>query len=192
MQIIFATHNTHKLEEVSQMLPPTLELISLAQLGFHEEIPETATTLEGNATIKSQTIYRRYQQPCFADDTGLEVEALGGRPGVHSARYAGPSQSFEANLRKLLREMEGHTNRKARFRTVISLFYDDKTYLFEGIINGIITPERAGTSGFGYDPVFLPDGYDQTFAEMDAATKNRISHRGLAFEKLRHFLEETL
>lgn len=172
------------------MLPSGYDLISLDDLKFQDEIEETASTLNGNATIKSKTIFDRFQCDCFADDTGLEVEALNGEPGIHSARYAGEEHNFEANLVKLMKEMDGKENRKARFRTVISLFLDGKEHQFEGIVNGAIINERKGKEGFGYDPVFVPDGYTETFAEMDADLKNSISHRGKAFKKLCDFLEK--
>lgn len=171
------------------MLPSGYKLKSLDELGYHDEIEETASTLEGNATIKSKTIYNNFRCDCFADDTGLEVQALKGAPGIHSARYAGQEHNFEANLQKLMYEMQGKENRKARFRTVISLFFKDIEYQFEGIVNGTIINERKGCEGFGYDPVFVPDGYSQTFAEMEADMKNKISHRGRAFTKLTKFLE---
>ena len=156
------------------MLPSGFLLRSLDDLGFTDEIEENAATLEGNATIKSQTIFNRYHCDCFADDTGLEVEALNGAPGIHSARFATDGHDFEANLQKLMSLMEGKKNRKARFRTVISLILEGKEHQFEGIVNGTIIDIRKGTEGFGYDPVFIPDGYAETFAEMDADLKNSI------------------
>lgn len=191
MKLVFATNNAHKLEEISSILGDKIELLSLKDIGCHEDIPETADTLEGNALLKSSFIYRNYGLNSFGDDTGLEVEALGGAPGVYSARYAGgEGHDSQANMRKLLRELEGVENRKARFRTVISLILDGKEYLFEGIINGEIIKEKRGGSGFGYDPIFKPEGYEQTFAELGAGVKNEISHRALAVKKLAQFLKE--
>lgn len=191
MKLVFATNNAHKLEEISSILGDKIELLSLKDIGCHEDIPETADTLEGNALLKSSFIYRNYGLNSFGDDTGLEVEALGGAPGVYSARYAGgEGHDSQANMRKLLCELEGVENRKARFRTAISLILDGKEYLFEGIINGEIIKEKRGDSGFGYDPVFKPEGYEQTFAELGAEVKNEISHRALAVKKLAQFLKE--
>ncbi|WP_333616605.1 non-canonical purine NTP diphosphatase [Bacteroides pyogenes] len=191
MKLVFATNNAHKLEEISSILGDKIELLSLKDIGCHEDIPETADTLEGNALLKSSFIYRNYGLNSFGDDTGLEVEALGGAPGVYSARYAGgEGHDSQANMRKLLCELEGVENRKARFRTAISLILDGKEYLFEGIINGEIIKEKRGDSGFGYDPIFKPEGYEQTFAELGAGVKNEISHRALAVKKLAQFLKE--
>lgn len=191
MKLVFATNNAHKLEEVSAMLGDTFELLSLNDINCHADIPETADTLEGNARLKASFVYQNYGFNCFADDTGLEVEALGGAPGVYSARYAGgEGHDSEANMRKLLAELEGKDNRKARFRTAISLILDGKEYLFEGIVNGEITTEKRGDSGFGYDPVFRPDGYEQTFAELGHEIKNQISHRARAVQKLCEFLRQ--
>ena len=189
MEIIFATHNLHKTEEVRAILGPDYLVRNLPELGC-PDIPETADTLQGNALQKAQYVVDHYHLNCFADDTGLEVEALDGRPGVFSARYAGEGCSYQDNVLKLLGEMHGKTNRKACFKTVIALILDGKQYLFEGRVDGQILTEQRGTDGFGYDPVFLPDGFDQTFAEMDAATKNSISHRGRAIQKLKTFLME--
>ena len=189
MEIIFATHNLHKTEEVRAILGPDYLVRNLPELGC-PDIPETADTLQGNALQKAQYVVDHYHLNCFADDTGLEVEALDGRPGVFSARYAGEGCSYQDNVLKLLGEMHGKTNRKACFKTVIALILDGKQYLFEGRVDGRILTEQRGTDGFGYDPVFLPDGFDQTFAEMDAATKNSISHRGRAIQKLKMFLME--
>lgn len=189
MEIIFATHNLHKTEEVRAILGPDYLVRNLPELGC-PDIPETADTLQGNALQKAQYVVNHYHLNCFADDTGLEVEALDGRPGVFSARYAGEGCSYQDNVLKLLGEMHGKTNRKACFKTVIALILDGKQYLFEGRVDGRILTEQRGTDGFGYDPVFLPDGFDQTFAEMDAATKNSISHRGRAIQKLKTFLME--
>ena len=161
---------------------------NLSDIQCHDEIPETADTLEGNALQKARYIHTHFQTDCFADDTGLEVEALNGAPGVYSARYAGPGHDSEANMRKLLADLEGESNRKARFRTVIALILDGKEYLFEGIVNGRIIEEKKGSAGFGYDPIFVPDGYNQTFAELGDDIKNRISHRAMATHKLAEFL----
>ncbi len=165
-KLVFATNNKHKLMEIRKIIPPGIEILSLEDIACFEEIPETAETLEGNAGLKSGFTYLYYQKDCFADDTGLEVDALGGKPGVHSARYAGEDGNAEKNIEKLLRELGDVTNRKARFRTVISLIMGGNEEFFEGIVEGQIIHEKRGSEGFGYDPVFLPDGYDQTFAEM--------------------------
>ena len=187
-KFVFATNNAHKLEEVTAILKNKVELLSLNDINCHVDIPETADTLEGNALLKAQYIFENYQLDCFADDTGLEVEALNGAPGVYSARYAGDAHNSEANMKKLLQDMEGIENRKAQFRTVFALIIDGKEHLFEGIIKGEITKNRRGTTGFGYDPIFIPEGYTQTFAEMGSELKNKISHRALATEKLCKFL----
>ncbi len=187
-KLVFATNNSHKLQEVSKILGDNLELVNLHDINCQEDSPETAETLEGNALLKARYIKEHYGFDCFADDTGLEVEALNNAPGVYSARYAGPGHDAQANMRKLLCEMEGKENRKARFRTVIALILDGKEYLFDGIINGVITAEKKGESGFGYDPIFMPDGYTQTFAELGDDIKNTISHRALAVHKLAEFL----
>lgn len=187
-KLVFATNNMHKLEEVSKIVGDNLEIVSLNDIDCHDDIPETADTLEGNALLKARYIKEHYGLDCFADDTGLEVEALDNAPGVYSARYAGPGHDAEANMRKLLLELEGIENRRARFRTVIALLLNDKEYVFDGVINGIITPDKRGDSGFGYDPVFLPDNYTETFAELGDDIKNKISHRALAVHKLAEFL----
>ncbi len=193
MTFVFATHNLHKVSEVQAMLPADIQIRSLTDLGCDVDIPETADTLQGNALQKAQFVHERYQCDCFADDTGLEIDALGGRPGVYSARYAGEGCSFDDNVRKVLKELENVPleQRTARFRTVVALIWQGKTYYFEGKVEGLMTLERHGAEGFGYDPIFLPDGYDQTFAEMDAAEKNRISHRGRAVRALVSFLESS-
>lgn len=190
MELIFATNNKHKVEEVQALLVPHFQIISLNQLHHTEDIPETADTLEGNALIKARYVYRLFGKPCFADDTGLEVEALNNAPGVYSARYAGEAKNMQANRTKLLAELEGITHRNARFRTVIALIYNDKEYLFEGQVNGIITTEERGIDGFGYDSLFLAEGMNQTFAELDLSIKNRISHRARAIGKLVTFLHQ--
>ena len=184
MKIVFATNNAHKLSEVSALLGDRFELVTLREVGITEDIPETGATLDENASIKARYVYERTGLNCFADDTGLEVEALGGAPGVHSARYATDGHDFAANNRKLLRELEGKANRKARFRTVISLIVDGVERQVEGIVKGEITTSESGAEGFGYDPLFIPEGYDRTFAEMSAEEKNAISHRGRAVAKL--------
>lgn len=189
-KLVFATNNAHKLEEVAAILGDKVELLSLNDIDCHTDIPETAETLEGNALLKSSFIYRNYQLDCFADDTGLEVEALNGAPGIYSARYAGgEGHNAEANMQKLLQNMQGVQNRKAQFRTAICLIIDGKKHLFEGIVKGEIIKEKRGGTGFGYDPIFVPDGYTQTFAELGNETKNKISHRALAVEKLCRFLK---
>lgn len=191
IQLTLASNNQHKLEEIKQKLIGTgIEIISLKDAGVTEELPETGTTLEENAFQKANRVYSKYGHNCFADDTGLEVDALHGEPGVYSARYAGEHAGFKENIEKLLRALEGKTNRKARFRTVISLILDAAEYRFEGVIEGKIADYPTGQAGFGYDPVFIPDGYDRTFAEMDSALKNKISHRAIAIEKLVKFLKE--
>ena len=189
MKLVFATNNKHKLDEVRKITAQhNIEVVSLADIHCHDEIPETADTLEGNALQKAQYIQDKFGLDCFADDTGLEVEALDNAPGVYSARYAGPGHDSEANMQKLLQETEGKTNRKARFRTVIALIIGDKQYCFSGIVNGTITTEKKGENGFGYDPIFIPEGYEQTFAELGDFVKNKISHRAKAVEQLDHFL----
>ena len=212
MKIVFATNNEHKLSEIRAILGDAFEVVSLADIGCHEDIPETGTTLEENALMKAEYIYNKYHLSCFADDTGLEVEALDGAPGVYSARYAameatvpagspaGISHDSEANMARLLRELANNNNRKARFRTVIA-FIEKKdvcpcgctsikvVHKFEGIVNGEITREKSGAEGFGYDPIFRPDGYDKTFAELGADIKNQISHRARATQKLAEYLK---
>lgn len=208
--IVFATNNRHKLEEIRSILGEDFEVLSLSDIGCHEDIPETSDTLEGNAMQKAQYVFDKYGYDCFADDTGLEVEALGGEPGIYSARYAALdgddsiSHDSEANMAKLLRKLEGIENRKARFRTVIALITNTQhpskatgrpesgnpnTHLFEGIVNGTIIHERRGGEGFGYDPIFQPEGYDQTFAELGVEVKNHISHRARAVKKLADYLK---
>lgn len=240
-KIVFATNNLHKLEEIRQILGSSMEVVSLADIGCHADIPETADTLEGNALQKAQYVWDHYHMSVFADDTGLEVDALGGAPGVHSARYAeGTDHNSEANMEKLLRELNGKTSRTARFRTVIALLLAEeangaaaeatkeeatkveatkeeatkaedasiteaakgaeaakascttpKAHLFEGRVDGTIATEKRGTAGFGYDPLFVPDGYDQSFAQLGTDIKNTISHRARAVEKLCSFLKQT-
>ena len=208
MKIVFATNNEHKLSEIRAILGPSFDIVSLADIGCHEDIPETGQTLEENALMKAEYVYNKYHLSCFADDTGLEVEALNGAPGVYSARYAaivpagepaGPSHDSEANMARLLRELANNNNRKARFRTVIALIEKKDVcpcgctsikvvHKFEGIVNGEITREKSGAEGFGYDPIFRPDGYDKTFAELGLDIKNQISHRARATAKLCEFL----
>ncbi|MDP4278228.1 MAG: non-canonical purine NTP diphosphatase [Bacteroidota bacterium] len=186
--LVFATNNAHKLAEVSAILGSQIRLSGLKEIGCFEEIPEDQSTIEGNALQKARFVYEKYRKDCFSDDTGLEVAQLNGEPGVYSARYAGEACIAENNIRKLLDKLDGETNRKARFRTVVALILDGKEYLFEGIVNGIILTEKHGDGGFGYDPVFQPEGYSQTFAEMSMVLKNKISHRALAIQKLTDFL----
>lgn len=187
-EIVFATNNKHKLEEIISVVGEKLKILSLANIGCFEDIPETANTLEGNASLKSQFVVQHYGKDCFADDTGLEIEALDGKPGVYSARYSGPGHDHVKNMEKVLNEMTGIQNRKARFRTVISLFLDGKEHQFEGIVEGSIRKEKSGSKGFGYDPIFQPDGFKTTFAEMDLEDKNKVSHRARAMAKLIEFL----
>ncbi|MBQ2853708.1 MAG: non-canonical purine NTP diphosphatase [Bacteroidales bacterium] len=186
--LVFATHNAHKLEEIRAILKE-YNILGLNDINCHTDIIEDASTLEGNAIIKANFVTNNYNINCFADDTGLEVEALDGAPGVYSARYAGENCSYQDNVIKLLDALKDIENRKARFRTVIALNLDGRQYTFEGIVNGIITKEQHGEKGFGYDPIFLPDGYDMTFAEMPLEIKNKISHRGIATQKLIEFLK---
>jgi len=190
MELVFATNNQHKLKELQAILGNEFQLLSLNDIGCNEEIPEEQTTLEGNASQKSFFIYERYGYNCFADDTGLEIEALNGEPGVYSARYAGEEKSAEANMNKVLVKMAKINTRNARFRTVISLILNGEEQLFEGIVEGKILTEKKGDSGFGYDPIFQPNGFDLTFAEMDLSDKNKISHRGRAVKKLVEYLNE--
>jgi XTP/dITP diphosphohydrolase len=190
MEIIFASNNDHKIKEIRSILGNNLSVLSLRDLNIEEEIPEEEPHLEGNALSKARYIHNITGLNVFADDTGLEVETLGGLPGVKSARFAGESKDFSANIDKLLNMLDSNSNRKARFRTVIALIYNDKEYMFEGKVEGSIIHERRGTEGFGYDPVFIPDGKTRTFAEMDLSEKNTISHRARALEKLRTFLQQ--
>lgn len=188
MNIIFATNNRHKLEEVQAVLGEGFRLTTPRELGITEDIPEEQDTLEGNASQKARYLYERTGKNCFADDTGLEVAALGGAPGVRSARYAEPGHDSQKNMELLLNNMAGKTDRRARFRTVISLILDGEEHLFEGTVEGTILDAPCGEAGFGYDPVFVPEGYDTTFAEMSAEAKNAISHRGRAVARLAAFL----
>ena len=188
-KLVVATNNAHKLEEIAAILGDEMELLSLKDINCHADIPETADTLEGNARQKAMYIYENYGMDCFADDTGLEVDALNGAPGVFSARYAGDGHDSEANMQKLLKELKGNEIRKAQFRTAICLIIEGKEYLFEGIVKGKIIEEKRGGAGFGYDPIFVPEGYEQTFAELGNDIKNTISHRARAVEKLCKFLK---
>ncbi len=189
-ELVFSTNNLHKLLEVQHLLGDTFKLLTLKEIGVTEEIPEDYDTLEQNALQKAWYIYNKTNRNCFADDTGLEVDALGGKPGVYSARYAGESKNPKNNIIKLLNELKGKSNRKARFRTVVALIIDGNEFLFEGIVNGQIIEEERGIDGFGYDPVFLPEGNSLTFAEMDLNQKNQISHRARAISKLVDFLHQ--
>ena len=188
MKILFATNNAHKLKEVQAVLGPTFELVTPHDCGVDEELPEEQPTLEGTASQKAHYLHARTGLDGFADDTGLEVEALGGAPGVHSARYATDGHDFAANNRLLLRNLEGQTNRRARFRTVISLLLGGEEHLFEGVVQGRIIDHEQGSEGFGYDPLFIPDGYDRTFAQMTTEQKNAVSHRARAVRKLADYL----
>ena len=190
MKLVFATNNRHKLEEIRALVSDSIHIVGLHDIGCHDEIEETETTLEGNAKIKSDYVHDKFDLNCFADDTGLEVESLGGAPGVYSARYAGEKASFQDNVDKLLDNLTDEDNRKARFRTVISLILGEQQYFFEGICEGEITREMHGEKGFGYDPIFRPMGSELTFAEMSMEEKGQISHRGKATEKLIAFLNE--
>ena len=191
-KLVFATGNANKVKEVNELLDGSFEVLSLKDIGFEEELPETTGTIAGNALQKARTLYRALNVDCFAEDTGLEVNALNGEPGVNSARYAGAAKSSEDNIDLLLKNLAGSPNRKARFRTVVALILDGKEYLFEGIAEGEILLERVGTGGFGYDPVFLPKGAKKTFAQMNADEKNAISHRGKAIRKLISFLKNKI
>lgn len=187
-ELVIATHNKHKLDEIQKLLGDRIKLISLRDLGCNEDIPETGTTLKENAYQKAKYVWEKYKKNCFADDTGLMVEALDGAPGVYSARYAGEHCSFDDNIDLLLENMEGKTNRNARFETVICLIQDGKEQYFEGRCDGCILTERYGRGGFGYDPIFMPNGYGESFAELSMEEKNKISHRGKATDKLIKYL----
>jgi XTP/dITP diphosphohydrolase len=192
MRLVFATHNAHKVSEIKPILPASVNLVSLHNLGFNEEIPETGDTLAANALQKADYIYTRLNCACFADDTGLEVTALGGRPGVYSARYAGENKSADDNIEKLLTELKGKKDRSAVFKTVIAVIIEGKPKLFEGMVKGTISEKKTGDKGFGYDPVFIPEGHSKSFAQMTREEKNRISHRGLAVKKFAAFLKEII
>ena len=184
MQLVFASNNKNKIQEIQALVPSDFHILSLDDIGCTEEIPETADTIEGNAILKANYVTHNYGYPCFADDTGLEVEALNGAPGVYSARYAGEQKSAEDNMNKLLHELHQVSNRKANFKTIICLNINGSQHLFTGIINGEITTEKIGANGFGYDPIFVPNGYDITFGQMDADKKHAMSHRANAFKQL--------
>jgi XTP/dITP diphosphohydrolase len=190
MKLVFATNNNHKLKEVKQLLPDSIEVLSLKDIDCEDEIAETGSTISDNAFIKARYIYEKFGMNCFADDTGLEVDALDGRPGVFSARFAGPACRSEDNVKKLLTELKGIENRKANFRTAICLMIDGVATSFEGRVDGVITNDESGDKGFGYDPVFLPNGFDKTFAQMTDEEKNAISHRGVAVRKLVDYLSK--
>jgi len=187
-QLVFATNNAHKLEEVAVKIRGEIKLLSLNDIDCHDDIEETGSTFHENASIKSHYIYHKYNFNCFGDDSGLEIDALNGEPGVYSARYAGEHGNHAANMDKVLEKMQGETNRSARFKTVISLIWNGEEHFFEGVVEGNIRNERSGSGGFGYDPIFEPAGYEITFAEMSLEEKNAISHRGRAVEKLVEFL----
>ncbi len=190
MKLVFASNNKNKIKEIKSLLPDTIQILSLEDIGCTEEIEETENTITGNAKLKADYITKKYGYDCFADDTGLEVEALGGAPGVYSARYAGENVTYEENAQKMLKEMKDKVNRKAQFKTVIVLNLMGKQYLFDGICEGEITNNKHGNGGFGYDPIFKPKGFEHTFAEMSLKEKGRISHRGLAVKKLVNFLKD--
>ena len=190
MKLVFATNNKHKLQEVRDIIGDRVELLSLNDIDCHDDIPETADTLQGNALIKARYIFEKYGFNCFADDTGLEVEALNGAPGVYSARYAGEECNSEANMLKLLQNLTCENNRNAQFRTVIALIINGEEKLFNGIVKGTITNEKKGNSGFGYDPIFIPEGYTESFAQMSGEMKNSISHRFRATKQLSDYLKE--
>ena len=188
MKLVFATNNLNKLKEVQEMLPNSIQLLSLKDIHCFDEVDETETTLEGNAQLKADYITQKFGFNCFADDTGLEVESLDGKPGVYSARFAGEPSNSENNMQKLLVDLETKSNRKAQFRTAVSLNINEKKFLFEGICKGEILRSKQGEKGFGYDPIFKPEGFEQSFAEMTSEEKNKISHRGIAIQKLVEFL----
>jgi XTP/dITP diphosphohydrolase len=189
-RIVFATNNENKVKEIAQLLGTKFEILSLAEIGCNEELEETSSTLDGNARQKAEYVAAKYKVDCFADDTGLEIEALNNEPGVYSARYAGPQRDSEDNMAKVLDHLKDEKNRNAQFRTAICLVLNNESYVFEGIAGGTIRKEKSGVEGFGYDPIFQPDGYDRTFAEMEKAEKNAISHRGIAVGKMVDWLKE--
>jgi XTP/dITP diphosphohydrolase len=189
MKLVFATHNSNKAKEIQSLLPEDFHILTLTEINCIDEIPETAETLEGNSLLKAQFVNDNFNLNCFADDTGLEIDALNGRPGVYSARYAGEEKSAEANMNLVLSELKNESNRKAQFRTVITLLLNEKTCVFEGIVRGEISAKKRGSDGFGYDPLFIPKGQSKTFAEMTLAEKNQHSHRARAFEKMIDFLK---
>ncbi len=191
MKLVFATNNLNKLKEVQALVPKHITLVSLADIGCTEDIPETAATIEGNAILKAEYIQERYGYDCFADDTGLEVSALNGEPGVYSARYAGLAKDAQANMQKLLTNLANKSDRTAQFKTVVALYINGAMQTFTGICKGTITTEQKGGKGFGYDPIFQPEGYSETFAQLELETKNQISHRGKAVSQLIDFLSAT-
>ena len=190
MKLVFASNNKNKIQEIQALVPNTFQIVSLEDIGCFEDIPETADTIEGNAILKANYVTEKYGYDCFADDTGLEVDALNGAPGVYSARYAGEQKDANDNMDKLLSELKDKSNRKANFKTVIALNLNGKQNLFTGIINGKIIKEKIGTNGFGYDPIFVADGFDKTFAELSMEEKSTISHRGIAVKELILFLQK--
>jgi XTP/dITP diphosphohydrolase len=188
-KLVMATANPNKIKEIQKKLGNAYDFLSLNDIGCEEDVPETSDTIEGNALQKARYVFENYGYDCFSEDTGLEIAALDGAPGVYTARYAGDEKNPQANMDKALRELSGKSNRKARFKTVIALLLDGREYLFEGIVNGNITEQKQGTDGFGYDPIFMPEGYERTYAEMSMEEKNVMSHRALAVEKLKKFLD---
>lgn len=190
MKLVFASNNKNKIQEIQALVPNTIQIVSLDEIGCTEDIPETANTIEGNAILKANYVTEKYGYDCFADDTGLEVDALNGAPGVYSARYAGEQKDANDNMDKLLTELKNESNRKANFKTVIALNLNGKQNLFTGIINGKIIEEKIGTNGFGYDPIFVAEGFDKTFAELSMEEKSTISHRGIAVKELILFLQK--
>ncbi len=192
MKLCFATNNKNKLKEIQQLLPTSIDLVSLQDIGCTEDIPETEPTIEGNSMLKAAYVFNTYDMGCFADDTGLEVDVLDGVPGVYSARYAGPDCNSEDNIQKLLLELEGKTNRSAQFKTIVTLISEKEKIQFEGIVRGSISEEKRGEKGFGYDPIFIPDGYSISFAEMSMEEKNTISHRAIATKKLIEYLNKVI
>ncbi|MBT5439555.1 MAG: RdgB/HAM1 family non-canonical purine NTP pyrophosphatase [Flavobacteriales bacterium] len=190
MKLIFASHNENKVAEIQSLLGEDFSLLSLKELSFNQEIPETSETLEGNSIIKADAVFEQFKMPCFADDTGLEVDSLGGEPGVYSARYGGEDKNADKNMDLLLKKLHGISSRKARFRTVITYRTQNQMHQFEGVVEGNIINEKKGVHGFGYDPIFIPIGSQKTFAQMSTKEKNQFSHRSRAFEKLRIFLRQ--
>lgn len=191
MELVFATANLNKAKEIQELIPDNIKILSLTDIHCLEEVPETQATIEGNASQKAFYVYEKYKVNCFADDTGLEIEALNGRPGVLSARYAGELKDANANMNKVLQELSGVENRRARFKTVISLVINNKEVLFEGVVNGTILHSKVGDKGFGYDPIFMPDGFSRSFAELTIEEKNLVSHRAIAVNKLVAYLKQT-
>jgi len=192
MKLVFASNNKHKIQEIKSLIPKYFEIVSLEQIGCTEDIPETAETVEGNAILKANYVTKNYGFSCFADDSALEVETLNGKPGIYSARYAGEQKNDQENILKLLSELKNKTNRNAQFKTVIALSLNGKQHLFTGIVKGKIATEKKGTNGFGYDPIFVPENFNKTFAELNSDQKNKISHRARAVEQLAYFLTYNL